>query len=95
MTDDQIADQRTASIRETQDKTNHWLREMGFWFQGQTKPELMKLLAEFRRKSTPKPAGRDWARILVSRVADGFKPPIVVRDMATEALRIPSAGDDE
>lgn len=38
MTDEQIAEQKAASIRETQDKTNQWLRDMGFWFPGQTKP---------------------------------------------------------
>lgn len=95
MTDEQIAEQKAASIRETQDKTNQWLRDMGFWFPGQTKPWLMKRLAEFRRTSQPKPAGRDWARIILSKVADGKKVPIIAHEFAIAALREPRPEDEK
>lgn len=95
MTEFEIEEARQATIRETQEKTNHWLKERGFWKPGQTVAGLMHELAKFRKTSCPKPAGRDWARILKSRIADGKKLPLVCAEMAEEALSKFSAGDEE
>ena len=95
MTDFELEEQRLAAVRETQEKTNHWLKDQGFWKAGQTVPAMMRELAEFRKTSCQKPAGRDWARILKSRIADGKKLPLVCVEMANEALERPSFGDDE
>jgi len=88
MTDIELEQARQASIREVQEKTNRWLREQGFWFLGQNKADLMKRLAEFRKTSVPKPMGRDWARILKSKILDGKRVPPVVEEFANEALRL-------
>lgn len=90
MTSEEYELAKLATVRETQEKTNEWLRKMGFWREGQTRAGLMKELAEFRRTSVQKPAGKDWARILLSRVLDGEKLPIVCEQFAREALRIPA-----
>lgn len=85
---------RSDVVREAQAKTNAWLIEKGFWFKGQTRPGLMKVLADFRRESAPKPAGKDWARILLSRVADGFPVCITAEKMARDALRMRETESD-
>lgn len=95
MTEMELQEARNASIREVQEKTNTWLREMGFWFLGQNKSDLMKRLAEFRATSVPKPAGRDWARILKSKILDGKRVPPVVEEFANEALRFTPYPDEE
>lgn len=86
MTSDEYEAVKVAAVRRTQDQTNAWLREKGFWYPGQTRPGLMHDLAKFRKESAPKPAGRDWARIMKSRIADGVTMPIVCEQFCNEAL---------
>ena len=95
MTEIELQEARHASIREVQEKTNAWLREMGFWFLGQNKADLMKRLAEFRATSVPKPMGRDWARILKTRIVDGRRVPPVVEEFVNEALRLDFHREEE
>lgn len=95
MTEMELQEARNVSIRVAQERTNHWLREKGFWFLGQNKADLMKRLAEFRATSVPKPAGRDWARILKSKIIDGKRVPPVVEAFADEALRLDFHRDEE
>ena len=66
-----------------------------FWFLGQNKADLMKRLAEFRATSVPKPMGRDWARILKTRIIDGKRVPLACEQMANEALRFDFTGEEE
>ena len=87
MTEFEYDEAKQSSIRRTQEATNQWLRERGFWFVGQNKAGLMKRLAEFRATSVQKPAGRDWARILKSKILDGKCVPLVCEQMVSEALR--------
>ena len=95
MTEMELQEARHASIREVQEKTNAWLREKGFWFLGQNKADLMKRLADFRRTSVPKPMGRDWARILKTRIIDGKRVPLACEQMTNEALRFDFTGEEE
>lgn len=95
MTEFEYEEAKQASIRMTQEATNQWMRERGFWFLGQNKADLMKRLADFRRTSVPKPMGRDWARILKTRIIDGKRVPLACEQMANEALRFDFTGEEE
>ena len=95
MTEFEYEEVKQASIRRTQEATNQWMRERGFWFLGQNKADLMKRLAGFRRTSVPKPMGRDWARILKTRIIDGKRVPLACEQMANEALRFDFTGEEE
>lgn len=95
MTEFEYEEAKQASIRRTQEAANQWMRERGFWFLGQNKADLMKRLAEFRRTSVPKPMGRDWARILKTRIIDGKRVPLACEQMANEALRFDFTGEEE
>lgn len=95
MTEFEYEEAKQASIRRTQEAANQWMRERGFWFLGQNKADLMKRLAEFRATSVPKPAGRDWARILNTRIIDGKRVPLACEQMANEALRFDFTGEEE
>jgi hypothetical protein len=65
-------------------------RQMRFWREGQTRAGLMHDLAEYRAslKTTPRPDPKDWARILLSQIADGKVLPIICGNMAREALHV-------
>ena len=95
MTEFEYEEAKQASIRRTQEAANQWMRERGFWFLGQNKADLMKRLADFRRTSVPKPMGRDWARILKTRIIDGKRVPLACEQMANEALRFDFTGEEE
>lgn len=95
MTEFEHEEAKQASIRRTQEATNQWMRERGFWFLGQNKADLMKRLAEFRRTSVPKPMGRDRARILKTRIIDGKRVPLACEQMVNEALRFATNREEE
>ena len=95
MTEFEYEEAKQASIRRTQEAANQWMRERGFWFLGQNKADLMKRLAEFRKASCQKPAGRDWARLLKSKILDGKRVPLACEQMVNEALRFDFTGEEE
>ena len=79
MTDLEFLAAKEESTLKTKIVCKHWLRDMGFWRDGQTISGLMKELAAYRESLlvTPKPEGTEWARILLSKALDG-KPVVPI-----------------
>lgn len=81
---------RDMSIERVRQETKRWLVEHQFWRPGQTVPEMMKELSGFRknlRKNSPED-GDAWARIILSKHADGKPVSKYALDLAKSVVEM-------
>lgn len=81
------------SVQDTRRATEHWLRTQGLWVEGESVPERMRRLAQYRARlaRTPKPGAREWAQRLIERHRAGEPIAPTALDAATDLLELPRA----